>query len=169
MIDLEFELDDGDVQVQLNHASNALTSPSLAEFLRTDAVEWLQGRAQRRFDSEGDDASGKWAALKWPTENFREAMGVDRQHPINKRTGSLEEFVTGSRGVVAPRGQGAALIWPGPAGDPILEGKFATAQKGKRKPNTVARPVAAVSQIDVAGLESALSAWMGVRTGMEFS
>jgi len=168
MVSVSVEVDDHSAQVALNHTSNAVTSTSLAEFLRTDAVDWLQARAQNRFSAEGDDASGFWKPLKWPTENFREAMGVERAHPINKRTGKLEDFVTSSRGMVAPRGQGAALMWPGPAGDPILEGKLQTAQKGKRKPNTVARPVVAANQIDVYGLQSAMAAWIEERTGAVF-
>jgi hypothetical protein len=59
------------------------------DFLTGPATEWLQDRADRRFDDEGDDASGIWPDLSYGTQQIRGALGFPREHPINVRTGEL--------------------------------------------------------------------------------
>jgi hypothetical protein len=149
---LEFDIE-GDrqgVDAMLTHLDSALSPVGLSLFLYGMVSPWLRERAQDRFDSEGDDASGTWAPLKESTIEFREHGGFG-EGPINRRTGELEAYITGGNGRVIATPLGASLAYPGT--DTVsshLVTKVKTAQQGRSFPRTVARPVLAVNESDLA-------------------
>ena len=124
----------------------------MAAFLGAEVGPYLQRRAAARFKTEGDSASGKWAPLLPATQNIRATSPgwqVGPAHPINKRTGELEAWVTQGQWAAMSHPEGASLRYPSNAPNGELAEKVQTAQKGKSKPRTVARPVLAVDETDV--------------------
>lgn len=132
----------------------ALAPPSLGTFLASKVHPILQVRAQNRFREEGDDVSGKWLALSPYTENIRRSMGYGAAHPINRRTGRLENYITNSPSNIQVTAAGARLRFPGTAPTGELFEKVETAQVGiqggKRSQGAVpARPVLGVNERDL--------------------
>lgn len=162
-------VDDFDTQEALRKTSRSISPTSLGAWLATDAARLMREAAQDRFTNEGDASSGGWAPLKWPTQNIREALGYDREHPINVRTGNLRDWVINNTGSVNVTGYGSRLTWPtGTTGDPELQRKYRTAQRGKARPPTVPRPVVALGLNDVPFMRSSLLAWVVTRGGLEY-
>lgn len=132
-----------------------LEPSSLAMFLRTKVDPFLTKRVTERFRNEGDDAVGMWSPLSRTTEDIRASMGYGRAHPINHRTGELERYVRGTKGTTGVFGDSAVLTRGGnPSG--VIGTKFKTAQRGKSKPKTPARPVLALGATDLAYTLAAL-------------
>lgn len=156
---VDITVDDKDVDHMLTAFTNAVSTVSLEALLSGGIADALRYRAQNRFTSEGDSASGKWAALRPVTEEIRDFFGYPRAHPINYRSGELRRFVGQSHGAVAPMPDGAAMIWPSLASGDVEE-KLKVAQRGSprgsnpwfRTARTPPRPVVAVDQVDVAEL-----------------
>lgn len=124
----------------------------MVKFLGEEVALYIKQRAARRFQNEGDDVSGKWAPLLPVTQYIRstsEGLDVGPDHPINKRTGELEAWVTKSSFVVSEASGGAVLQYPSKKPQGELEEKVITAQQGKSYPDTVARPVLGVNQTDM--------------------
>jgi hypothetical protein len=148
---ITFEVDTHEVMHDLTKVEYALSGAGMSAFLGSNIGPWLQHRAQDRFLDEGDSASGKWAPLTPATQEVRENMGYPRSHPINKRTGELEDYVTGSSWLVLPTPTGAMLTYPG--GGQTKKGrirdKVRTAQKGSPSGKTPPRPVLAVDETDL--------------------
>lgn len=149
-IDFEIVGDKAGVQHMLNAIDSALSVTGLAAFLYGDVGPWVKERAQQRFESEGDDVSGKWAPLMETTVDIRERGGFEGAHPINKRTGELEAYITqGQVGVVSSPGIGVLKF---PQNEPKSKGlreKMKTAQGGRAVPNTVPRPVLGLNERDL--------------------
>lgn len=123
--------------------------------MATGLRQWLQERAEARFAAEGDDASGKWAALTDTTNKIRQSLGFPPEHPINVRTGELKRHVVGGKGDVGIDGFGVTYAWPGGPVTPGIERKMIGAQLGgTRQPS---RPVAAVNITDAAAVLILLS------------
>src|SRR4051812_718504 len=60
---------------------------------------FLRERVRNRFSNEGDDAvGGAWAALRPSTEGIRASQGYSPSHPINVRSGAMENFLIGTPG-----------------------------------------------------------------------
>lgn len=165
------EVEADDVLAVLRQVELATNTIGLREFLGGPVVEWLQERADHRFASEGDDASGQWPDLTWGTQQIREALGFPREHPINVRTGDLRDWVVNSDGKVSALGPlGAELEWPGTAPDAEIESKFKVAQKGANygenpmfpTSGTVPRPVARVNAVDLEAVLEAYVMWLPV-------
>lgn len=161
--------DDAGVQAMLHAVDTALNPVAIAGFLGGTVDPFLRGRARERFASEGDDAVGKWAPLRESTQDIRAQLGYGPAHPINVRTGELEDYITGgpNRLTVAP--WGAALNFPNgnTAGD--LLSKVEIAQVGGGERNVVPRPVLGLSEVDLAFVLSALASHVetaGVGLGM---
>ena len=130
------------VQAMLERIDSALSPTGLAAFMGLAVGPWVKERAQSRFAQEGDDVTGKWAPLADATVEIREHAGFEGSHPINKRTGELEEFITqGQIGVVSTPGL-TVMTYPKdpPAGKGIRQ-KMETAQVGRSFPSTKPRPV----------------------------
>lgn len=160
---LHFEVLEEDVLVALAAMSRAVGAASLTLFLETVLEEWFEVRAERRFQTEGDAASGKWEELLFPeTHNFRESQGFPPDHPINRRTGELQNWVTNAGGTATPfgSGDGAILTWPELPTEDELRTKYDTAQRGKPNPYTPPRPVVAMDLIDLDFALEALEKWI---------
>lgn len=123
-------------------------------FLTGKVGPYLTVRAKNRFASEGDDVTGAWAPLKDATERIRasgramQLWTVGDSHPINRRTGELERYITGGNLYAYPTSVGASLQFPKPSGKKSIREKMRTAQRGKASPNTVPRPVLGLNSQD---------------------
>lgn len=162
--DLEITIDDREAIVFLNAIRGVMSGFSLYYFLRDEGMKYLRKRAVERFDDEGDDASGKWTPLAEATVGIRESEGYPGAHPINKRTGELERYITsGGWPAFRQTPQMASLTWPGrePSGE--LGRKFRTAQSGRAFPRTPARPVLAINERDTYTMLGMLALWIGVQ------
>jgi len=117
----------------------------------------LQERAEARFDMQGDGASGKWLPLAVATTEIRQAgidsghfAGITATHPINVRTGSMEEYITNGPGDITVEGAGSvALHFPNRVipNRKALNTKVRRAQMGDGR--TPRRPVLAVNEKDL--------------------
>lgn len=143
---------------RLKWTDKRISPASLAAFNAGPVVEYLQERAAERFEQEGDAASGKWRPLHPATISRRTSEGYTPIR-INARTGAMKAWVLGARGTVVPSEQATTLRWPGkPPGE--LNTKLRTAQFGKKKPSTVARPVIALDEVDVFTVRFMLEKWV---------
>lgn len=141
----------------------ALLSPvGLQGFLSSTVGPYLSKRAKERFESEGDDVTGRWAPLKEATVTIRSDLGFGGAHPINRRTGELEEWVVQGGWDAYPQMFGASLRYPRNAPIGELRDKVETAQKGKSEPSTVKRPVLGVNEKDMIFVLAALAAGIKV-------
>lgn len=146
------------------------TPPMLTAWLIKSAHPFLRMRAAARFQSEGDDASGKWADLALNTGMIRRNLGFNAYHPINVRSQRLMWFVLTSF-KMASTAQTATLTMPG-KGNALMLSKLRIAQqggvarKGKGRsrvgPNRPAppRPVVALSYVDEEALNTSLREWL---------
>lgn len=141
--------DSSGVTRALNHLDAKLSTPMMMGFLAATIHPWLQERARQRFLNEGDDASGKWAPLQQSTNEWRRSGGFPEAHPINKRTGELERFITGSSALVTPTPAGVTMKYPGSQPSGGLFEKVKTAQRGRKTPSTVPRPVLSLGLADL--------------------
>jgi len=150
-INLEMHGNSQQVEAMLDHLDRALDPTMIGgRFLATTVNPYIRMRARNRFASEGDDAvGGRWTPLKAATENFRTQAGYGGAHPINRRTGELEAYITSSPlDIRIEPAIGATLVMPGnPPSNSELRKKVATAQKGDSR--TAARPVMAVDATDL--------------------
>ncbi|MFD8340567.1 hypothetical protein ACFV42_49525, partial [Streptomyces solisilvae] len=106
------------------------------------------------------DVSGKWLPLQDYTQQVRQAAGYGAEHPINKRTGELENFLTDSGWDIIAAGGFSQLTFPGnmPTGKEAT--KLMTAQIGTQHPSTPARPVLGMNEVDLAYVLAALSTYV---------
>jgi len=153
---------DEGVEQMLHVLDTALNPVAIGAFLGGVVGPFLEGRARSRFANEGDDAVGKWAPLQQTTVDIRESQGYGGAHPINHRTGELEEFITGSGNYTTVHPWGATLQFPGASPIGEMEEKVRTAQMGKSAQykggsDTVPRPVLGLSETDLVYVMSALA------------
>ena len=154
-------VDSHEVDLLLNACEAAFSRTGITVFLEAEMLPYLRGRAANRFGSEGDDASGMWAPLSDTTQEIRESMGFDPSHPINVRTGQLEDYIVNGSGDTRHRGHTTTMVYPGEApGDQWLEVKVRTAQAGKDSPATPPRPVLAVDETDAVQALTMLTYWL---------
>lgn len=152
-IDFEIVGDAAGVQAMLSHLDSALSPVAMAGFLGVEIGSYLKERARNRFESEGDDVTGKWAPLMDSTVRVRETgpWNISGEHPINKRTGELEEYITGSDIFAWAHSMGATVRYPGRVTNKrSIRAKMETAQRGKANPKTPARPVLGMNERDLA-------------------
>lgn len=162
----DIQVDDAEVRLRLERLDGATSPISLSAYLRDEGVPFLQERARTRFENEGDDASGPWVPLSWPTvHKWRPSLGYPPE-PINVRSGSLKNFVTGDPGLHTLTSGGAKVTWPGIV-DGLLAEKLKTAQGGKK--GVPARPVVAANELDFFLLMSGVAHWVADLAGLEIS
>lgn len=154
---------DHGVQAMMLRMEAALSPVSVGGFLEATVDPYIQGRAKARFASEGDDVSGKWLPLQEVTQKIRADSGFGAAHPINVRTGELEQYITGTPGGVVPNAAGATLTSPGSAPTGELLKKVQTAQAGQNSPNTAPRPVMGVNATDLSVILADLSKFIVTR------
>lgn len=145
------------VQAMLAHLQNKLSPPNLGAFLLGQVDPYLRARADARFQSEGDDVTGKWAPLEQATEMIRASQGFPAAHPINERTGELRDYLANAPSAVSMNVIGTTLTYPGAAPSGELADKMATAQAGRSYPETVARPVLGMNHNDLTAVLTMLS------------
>ena len=137
------------VDRMLDHIEAATSPVGLELFMQTTVEPWLRERAQQRFSNEGDDVVGKWEPLQPSTEMIRSQSGYGGDHPINVRTGDLEDYITQSPALIKTLPSGSALTYPGNKAGGELLAKVETAQGGKKYPFTVPRPVLGMNENDL--------------------
>lgn len=158
-MDIEILGDNSGVQKMLRAFDTALNPVAIAGFLGAVIDPYVQERAENRFRNEGDDVVGKWTPLSPATEAIRSSQGYGGAHPINKRTGELERYIT-SRGFVTPHPFGATLDAPGKSpGNRELRNKVKVAQQGDPSfgRGVPARPVMGLNWNDMGFILSALA------------
>lgn len=155
--------DDEGVQKMLSHLDTCLNPVAIAGFLGATVDPYLRSRIRDRFQDEGDDVVGKWLPLASATVEIRSSQGYGGAHPINRRTGRLEEYIAGSPNQITIHSLGATLTLPGnrPSGE--LKKKVETAQKGRENPRTPPRPVLGMNEKDLAFTLTALAIY--IQTG----
>lgn len=161
-------VDSTDARAALNALEWAISPLSAGMWLSGQMSPFLVRRAQQRFANEGDDAVGRWLPLRESTEELRANSGFPRDHPINRRTGELEEYITSGGNDVALTAMGARLTMPGSAASGELHDKVATAQEGRgfggsrapSEPHTVPRPVLGLSGTDLEFALVSLNTWV---------
>lgn len=147
-----------------------LGAAGLHAFAMTSILPWLQRRISRRFASEGDEVTGKWAELMHTTGMIRSSQGYPAWHPINQRSGRLRRWLTSSFRITP--GYGVVVTLPG-NGSPLDMEKLTIAQKGgySRKrvgsragPNrpAPARPVLGLGKADEYKINRDLMEWIRV-------
>src|SRR3954453_12601525 len=89
--------------------------PGMEAWLAADIGPYLAKRAGERFAQEGDDVVGAWAPLKPATVAIRQFSNypVSGEHPINRRSGELENWVVQGGWRAYPTNYGAAMQYPG--------------------------------------------------------
>lgn len=148
-IDIQIIGDQAGVNAMIEKIDLALSPVGLELFMQTIVEPWLQERAENRFNNEGDSAVGSWAPLSPATEMIRSQKGYGADHPINKRTGQLEDYITQTPARTTQLGAGASLTFPGVKATGELENKVKVAQVGSRYPATVPRPVLGMNEDDL--------------------
>lgn len=142
--------DDLGVQAMLLRLNRALEPTGVGGFLSTSVDPWLRQRSSDRFANEGDDAVGQWLPLGQATQEIRASLGYGAAHPINRRTGELENYIVHTESRVEMNTGGATLTYPGADTSGELENKVRTAQSGKQgNPYTPPRPVLGLSSRDL--------------------
>ena len=121
---------DAGVQRMLEAVDTALNPVAISGFLSEVIDPYLRKEARSRFNTEGDNASGKWAPLADSTQAIRDSMGYGASHPINRREDELYNYVVNTPGGVQTNPLGATLMFPKnyPGGD--LGEKLSAAQTG---------------------------------------
>lgn len=143
----------------------------LRNWLRWTVHEYLVHRISDRFDSEGDDVSGKWAELASNTGRIRGSQGFPAFHPINVRTGSMRRQLESNYAINA---QGTQITIPGRM-SPKLKSQLSIAQKGGQAKNPAsrfigpvrfapARPVLGLNALDAAFVTNSLMEY--IKLGM---
>lgn len=162
MVSLYIEVTDEEALFALTRLDTLLNPQTLAVFMAEVVDPYMHQRIRERFDSEGDDASGKWAALRAATQAYRAQQGYGAEHPINVRTGELRSFMEDTPGRAVPDPAGANLFLPGRGASTEVAKKLRTAQGAKQ--GVVARPVLAMNETDTLAVVSELEAY--IRTGV---
>jgi hypothetical protein len=159
-VDLYWAIHEDDVVAAITKMELLLGPDGLAGFLGTSVGPYLRERTENRFVNEGDDVTGPWAPLHPATVAIREASfyNIGGEHPINRRSGELEDWVTQGNYFPYPTGVGASMQYPSKEPSGELRDKLTTAQKGRANPNTVARPVLGVNEKDLLFVMAALAA-----------
>lgn len=160
---LTYQVSGKSAEALLTRLSLVLSPPGVAAYLGATVDPWITRRAKSRFANEGDDVVGNWLPLASATQQIRASQGYGADHPINHRTGALEQYITGSPPRITMSALGATLTSPGHAVTGKLRKKLDTAQSGTGQPNTPPRPVMGFNERDFGFVMTSLM--MYIRTG----
>jgi hypothetical protein len=147
---VDFAIQADTIEETLRRLDTATSPEALAIFMGASIDPYIRGRASARFAQEGDDVTGRWEPLSPATVRIREEKGFGGEHPINRRTGDLEEYITGERSLIAPIAGGASMIAPGRKASGELQHKMEVAQTGVDA--HAARPVVGMNEQDLAAV-----------------
>jgi hypothetical protein len=169
-VDIDINVNFQHLQKMLMAVDTAVSPVGMAAFMGNVVDPYLRRRARARFASEGDDASGVWDPLQPATVMIRESEGYPGEHPINRRSGQLEEYITETPGAVSMDPAFTSLTMPGKPATGTLASKYQTAQQGStsnpraRNP-TPARPVLALDTTDFLFVMAELTFWVQTAIG----
>lgn len=156
-----------DISTDKSHLDDVLASledklnpVGLSMFLSLIVDPFLRNRIEQRFQSEGDDVTGRWHPLAIATQQIRASYGFPPDHPINIRTNKMHAWLVGTQSDIQPNGMGATLTHPPPGASGVLMKKLATAQGGSTNPPTSPRPVIGMNENDLMFITSSLVAWL---------
>lgn len=166
---LEIEVDSESVEQLLQGTAHALDTVGMYTFLSGVVGPWLKSRAEDRFAAEGDDVTGHWKPLAAYTQRVRAAAGYGAEHPINKRTGELERYITDGGWDVFATPVLSTLVFPGNAPTTRQAEKVAVAQLGSSFPSTPARPVLGMNETDLVFVIAALGVYITGASRVRFS
>ena len=154
-------VDERESKALLDAIEQTLMGHNLYQYLRDHMQPYVRLRTAHRFRAEGDDASGPWAPLMAATQQIREHAGFPPMHPINRRTGELENFLL--RGVIDQSWtpDSAIMRYPGTPPTHALREKLKTAQQGRARPRTVPRPVVKANAADMSYFTNNFLFWFG--------
>lgn len=155
-----FETDSSGAQAVFEALNERLESDALVDFMRKEIEPYIKLRIEGRFAAEGDDVTGQWHPLTVATKLIRARNGFPPDHPINVRTGKMKDYLVHSPSDIKIQGPEVELTHPGPTGDRELQDKIRTAQEGKTKPRTPARPVLGLNENDLLFITSELAAYL---------
>lgn len=153
-------VDISSADMALSTLLRGVSDASMTAYLETAAKNWFITRAEGRFASSGDSASGKWAPLSENTVDIRKNLGFTPgtgAGEINVRTGSLREWLTNPETMTVPDALGVSMAWPGPEPDEGTRIKLSQAAGHERGP---ARPVIAYDAADLSYLLTTLAGWI---------
>lgn len=157
LIDVQILGSSRDVEMRLLGMQTAFSSEGMAAWLVAGVDPLLRRRTAERFESEGDDISGKWASLRPFTVEERKRHSFPGEHPINVRTGAMKRHLLDDMPRIAVHTLGATMWSPGSDGGSEVAQKVKTAQLGDPATNTVARPVLGVGPMDLEAVLISLS------------
>jgi len=162
LVEMQMTGDAKQVAHMLNRLYVSIEPAMLAFFLGSTVETYLTKRAQNRFRSEGDSAvGGPWEQLHEATWAYRSSQGYGSQHPINIRTGEMENYIVGTPGRAYPHSLGATLVYPGTPPKGELKKKVETAQVGQsHRPITDPRPVLGMDETDLTAVLTSLSLYI---------
>jgi hypothetical protein len=151
------------IEALLQDFEDTMSSESLADFMSKNVYPYLRDQSLDRFETEGDETTGKWAALSDASERWRRWDGVGTDD-INRRTGKLEEFIRQAVPTIVRGADSAILQYPGGMpGDKYTAQKYRVAQRGqaagvdkRRQPKTPPRPIVAVGAEEFGVVQSRL-------------
>lgn len=154
---LGIEVQEKDALYLLARVRESVNAAHLTEFMRGPVEKWFHDRIDKRFESEGDDVSGKWAPLKERTQQVRFAAGFNPTWPINVRFGDLRDWLLSGGTTIAISG-GAQYKLPSDVGTGSeVAQELYTAQFGRAFPATVPRPVLGMDAKDLEAVLTALN------------
>lgn len=134
--------------------------PAMIAFMQAGVAPYVRGRIAARFNSEGDDVTGRWHPLAAETEIIRQRHGYPGAHPINVRTGQMRNYLTSSPGNAISAGGVSQFEYPGAPAAGDLMTKLMTAQGGKANPSTLPRPVLGFNMNDSVALTALVAGYM---------
>lgn len=130
LIEVWAEAEPSSIAAATRGIEHAISDASIEIWLAAEASPYVANQARVRFANEGDPTVGQWAQLSSATVGIRESKGYSGAHPINKRTGALEAYITQAAGRIEPTSTGVQLVTPEDTPDGELALKLATAQGG---------------------------------------
>lgn len=149
-IDVQLIGDSEGVEEMLSRLDFLFGPVGMTYFLAGQVTPYLKGRARSRFANEGDEVSGPWAPLSPVTAQIRSGLGYPPEHPINRRTGQLERWVTESAPGIIYTPIVAQLTYPGNPPTGTTKEKVTLAQTGQapKGRSTSPRPVLGLDMTD---------------------
>lgn len=134
--------------------------PAMLAFMHAGISPYVRGRIGRRFNSEGDDVTGRWHPLAAETQIIRQRHGYPGAHPINVRTGQMRQHLVASPGNAVSAGGISQFTYPGTAPGGDLMNKLMTAQAGRQSPATLPRPVLGFNMNDTVALTALVAGYV---------
>ena len=144
MINIQVEM--GRLLKRITALQDAISPEAIAQHHAATTAGFLKNRVLSRFESEGDEVSGKWAPLSDYTVQDRVQKGFPPTHPILRRTGALRKWVMDSPSATT----GETFMWPSklPPNNSHIMFAYWGAQVGNPGGNLPRRRIVVVNMAD---------------------